>query len=144
MMTTPIHTKTKFTWLFLATPKKHDCTPIVLRTQADSEEAARNTFPGWDLTFAAKIRTEAPFKLSYLDYANNQYWEFENKDSDRWLPPTVGDRYTENDSGNTVVIREVIPGCVVFSYEQYPLASHSYPLNSFADFFTLLAGVDHA
>ncbi|WP_339353032.1 host cell division inhibitor Icd-like protein, partial [Klebsiella pneumoniae] len=45
----------KFTWLFLATPKKHDCSPIVLRTQADSEEAARNTFPGWDLVFAAKI-----------------------------------------------------------------------------------------
>ena len=54
----------KFTWLFLATPKKHDCSPIVLRTQADSEEAARNTFPGWDLIFAAKTRTECSLRDS--------------------------------------------------------------------------------
>lgn len=49
----------KYTWLFLATPKKHDCTPIVLRTMADTEEEARDTFPCWNLTFAAKIRTES-------------------------------------------------------------------------------------
>lgn len=64
MMTTPAHTQKKFTWLFLATPKKHDCSPIVLRTQADSEEAARDTFPGWNLTFAAKIRTECSLRDS--------------------------------------------------------------------------------
>lgn len=75
MMTTPTHTKTKFTWLFLATPKKHDCTPIVLRTQADSEEAARNTFPGWDLIFAAKIRTESPFQDCWTDSDSGTIWQ---------------------------------------------------------------------
>lgn len=75
MMTTPTHTKTKFTWLFLATPKKHECTPIVLRTQADSEEAARNTFPGWDLVFAAKIRTESPFQDSWIDSDSGSVWQ---------------------------------------------------------------------
>lgn len=54
----------KYTWLFLATPKKHDCTPIVLRTMADTEEEARNTFPCWNLTFAAKIRTESSLRDS--------------------------------------------------------------------------------
>lgn len=54
----------KFTWLFLATPKKHDCPPIVLRTMADTEEAARNAFPCWNLTFAAKIRTESSLRDS--------------------------------------------------------------------------------
>ncbi|HBY6059942.1 TPA: host cell division inhibitor Icd-like protein [Klebsiella pneumoniae] len=75
MMTTHTHTKTKFTWLFLATPKKHDCTPIVLRTQADSEEAARNTFPGWDLVFAAKIRTESPFQDRWTDSDSGTIWQ---------------------------------------------------------------------
>ncbi|MDX4795329.1 host cell division inhibitor Icd-like protein [Klebsiella pneumoniae] len=64
MMTTPTHSQTKFTWLFLATPKNHECTPIVLRTMADTEEVARNMFPGWDLTFAAKIRTEISLRYS--------------------------------------------------------------------------------
>lgn len=65
----------KFTWLFLATPKKHDCSPIVLRTQADSEEAARNTFPGWDLIFAAKIRTESPFQDCWTDSDSGTIWQ---------------------------------------------------------------------
>lgn len=64
----------KYTWLFLATPKKHDCTPIVLRTQADTEESARNTFQGWDLTFAAKIRTETPFTHTWADMEGLALW----------------------------------------------------------------------
>ncbi|HEY2455556.1 MAG TPA: host cell division inhibitor Icd-like protein [Scandinavium sp.] len=48
----------KFTWLFLGEPKGQTCTPITLRTQADTEEEARAAFCGWDLTFAAKIRTQ--------------------------------------------------------------------------------------
>ncbi|EBS4085686.1 host cell division inhibitor Icd-like protein [Salmonella enterica subsp. enterica serovar Newport] len=64
----------KYTWLFLATPKKHDCTPIVLRTQADTEESARNTFQGWDLTFAAKIRTETPFAHTWADMEGLELW----------------------------------------------------------------------
>jgi len=49
MVATPAQTHPKFTWLFLATPKGHTCTPIVLRTQASTEAEAREIFPGWDL-----------------------------------------------------------------------------------------------
>ncbi|WP_352438982.1 host cell division inhibitor Icd-like protein [Citrobacter freundii] len=72
MMTAPTHPI--FTWLFLATPKNNACTPIVLRTQADTEEAARNTFQGWDLTFAAKIRTETPFAHTWADMEGLALW----------------------------------------------------------------------
>jgi len=57
------HTQThpKFTWLFLATPKRHaDVRPVIVRFNADTEEKARDAFPGWDLVFAAKIRSECP------------------------------------------------------------------------------------
>lgn len=48
-----------FTWLFLGTPASTSpCTPIVLRTEANTETEARERFPTWSLTFAAKIRTE--------------------------------------------------------------------------------------
>ncbi|ENJ5556682.1 host cell division inhibitor Icd-like protein [Citrobacter freundii] len=73
-MTIPTLTQTKFTWLFLATPKDNACTPIVLRTQADTEESARNTFQGWDLTFAAKIRTETPFAHTWSDMDGLALW----------------------------------------------------------------------
>lgn len=55
------HTQThpKFTWLFLATPKQHaDVCPVIVRFISDTEENARAEFPGWDLIFAAKIRSE--------------------------------------------------------------------------------------
>lgn len=84
MMTTPTHSQTKFTWLFLATPKNHECTPIVLRTMADTEEAARDTFPGWDLIFAAKIRTESPFMDSWIDSDSETIWQLT---SDK-IPPS--------------------------------------------------------
>lgn len=51
--------RSKFTWLFIGTPTNTpNCTPIVLRTEADTETEARELFPAWSLTFAAKIRTE--------------------------------------------------------------------------------------
>lgn len=52
------HSLNKFTWLFLGTPKGQTCTPVVIRTTADTEEEARAWYPRWDLTFAAKIRSE--------------------------------------------------------------------------------------
>lgn len=54
------HTEThpKFTWLFLGTPKDQTCTPTVIRVTADTEEEARDWYSKWDLTFAAKIRSE--------------------------------------------------------------------------------------
>lgn len=51
------HSLNKFTWLFLGTPKGQTCTPVVIRTTADTEEEARAWYPRWDLTFAAKIRS---------------------------------------------------------------------------------------
>lgn len=72
-------THPKFTWLFLATPKRHpDCPPIIVRFSADTEEAARNAFPGWSLTFAAKIRTESPCRFAFHDYASGITLAFDN------------------------------------------------------------------
>ena len=39
--------------------------PVVLRTTAVTEDDARAEFSGWDLTFAAKIRTESPLSASW-------------------------------------------------------------------------------
>lgn len=56
---TPNSARPAFTWLFLGTPASTSpCTPIVLRTEANTETEARERFPTWSLTFAAKIRTE--------------------------------------------------------------------------------------
>ncbi|EEA4709834.1 TPA: host cell division inhibitor Icd-like protein [Salmonella enterica] len=54
------HTQThpKYTWLFLGTPKGKFCTPVVIRIAADTEKEARQWYAKWDLTFAAKIRSE--------------------------------------------------------------------------------------
>ena len=64
------HTETrpKFTWLFLGKPKDEDFTgaPVTLRTEADDEQTARDAFPCWDLTFAAKIRTDCPITHSWV------------------------------------------------------------------------------
>ncbi|MGQ3663191.1 host cell division inhibitor Icd-like protein [Citrobacter braakii] len=63
------HTETrpKFTWLFLGKPQREDFTgkPITLRTEADTEQEAREAFPAWELTFAAKIRTDCPVTYSW-------------------------------------------------------------------------------
>ncbi|EQC0068484.1 MULTISPECIES: host cell division inhibitor Icd-like protein [Serratia] len=72
-------TRTKFTFLFLATPDHTpECTPVVLRFDADTEAAARAAFPGWELVFAAKIRTQAPCRVAFFDYATRKGWEFDS------------------------------------------------------------------
>lgn len=65
------HTQThpKFTWLFLGTPKGKFCTPVVIRIAADTEEEARQWYARWDLTFAAKIRSEC----SLYQYASGAF-----------------------------------------------------------------------
>lgn len=65
------HTQThpKFTWLFLGIPKGQTCTPVVIRTTANTEEEARAWYPRWDLTFAAKIRSEC----SLYQYRNGTF-----------------------------------------------------------------------
>ncbi|MGI7008880.1 host cell division inhibitor Icd-like protein [Citrobacter braakii] len=58
-----------YTWLFLGIPKGQTCTPVVIRTAADTEEEARAWYPRWDLTFAAKIRSEC----SLYQYRNGAF-----------------------------------------------------------------------
>ncbi len=75
------HTQTRpeFTWLFLATPKHYpECAPVVLRFDADTEACARDAFPGWNLVFAAKIRAQAPCRVSFFDYSTCRGWEFDS------------------------------------------------------------------
>ncbi|WP_431224798.1 hypothetical protein ACQ86O_08055 [Serratia sp. L9] len=52
--------------------------------------------------------------------------------------PVVGDRYTQNDKGSVVIVREQNSDQVVFSYERYPEASHDYSLSGFIREFTRL------
>lgn len=73
-------TRPKFTWLFLGTPKGQTCTPITLRTEAETEEEACAAFCGWDLTFAAKIRTESPFETDWVDGADFIRWQISGRD----------------------------------------------------------------
>lgn len=48
-------TRPEFTWLFPATPDHTpECTPVVLRFDADTEAKARAAFPGWDLVLPPK------------------------------------------------------------------------------------------
>lgn len=70
-----------FTWLFLAQPKGEEWKgqPVTLRTQADTEEEARDAFPSWDLTFAAKIRTASP--LNYCFMEGNYIWSLTGVDA---------------------------------------------------------------
>jgi hypothetical protein len=50
-----------FTWLFLATYADAKALPVVLRTQANTEDEARSQLSGdFSLTFAAKIRSDCP------------------------------------------------------------------------------------
>ncbi|QLV34172.1 host cell division inhibitor Icd-like protein [Citrobacter sp. RHBSTW-00424] len=72
-------TRPEFTWLFLATPDHTpECTPVVLRFDADTEAKARAAFPGWDLVFAAKIRAQAPCRVAFFDYTTRLGWEFDS------------------------------------------------------------------
>ncbi|WP_193216300.1 host cell division inhibitor Icd-like protein [Buttiauxella massiliensis] len=49
-------TRLKFTWRFLAVPAiAPDTKPIVLYTNAASEQDARDNCPGWLLFFAARL-----------------------------------------------------------------------------------------
>lgn len=66
----------KFTWLFLGTPKGEEWTglPVTLRTVAASEDDARDKFASWNLTFAAKIRTESTLNTSWADSESSTLW----------------------------------------------------------------------
>ncbi|MGB2538680.1 host cell division inhibitor Icd-like protein [Hafnia paralvei] len=64
-----------FTWLFLATPTGHpNVTPIVVRTEANTEDEARKRFIGWSLVFAAQIRTGTPYQVGWYDPITGMSW----------------------------------------------------------------------
>lgn len=67
-------TLNNYTWLFLATRPGDTAAPTVLRTTAATEDAAREDFPGWNLTFAAKIRTESPLNYCWVDEKSMTLW----------------------------------------------------------------------
>lgn len=83
MATANITTEQKpaFSWIFLGKPKGEEWTgqPVTLRTQADTEEAARDAFPSWDLTFAAKIRTASPLNYHFIE--GNYSWSLMGSDA---------------------------------------------------------------
>ena len=77
------NTRPAFTWLFLATPSdRPKATPIVLRTEADTEEQARNRFTGWSLVFAAQIRTGSPYQIAWYDPITCISWHVHGSEVD--------------------------------------------------------------
>ncbi|HBV6758300.1 TPA: host cell division inhibitor Icd-like protein [Klebsiella oxytoca] len=67
------HTQTRleFAWLFLATPKHlPHVAPVVLRTNAATEEEARAEFSGWNMVFAAKIRSQMRCHITFFNDEN--------------------------------------------------------------------------
>lgn len=68
------HNLNKFTWLFLASRPGDKAAPTVLRTVAETEEAARRKFRGWELTFAAKIRTDSPMNYCWSERETLSVW----------------------------------------------------------------------
>ncbi|HDK2269616.1 TPA: host cell division inhibitor Icd-like protein [Escherichia coli] len=76
------HTQTRpeFTWLFLGTRANDTAAPTVLRTTASTEFEARADFPGWKLTFAARIRTESPFLNSWTCPESMTLWSLHGTD----------------------------------------------------------------
>jgi hypothetical protein len=87
------HDLNKFCWLFLATRPNDKAAPTVLRTMAATEDEARADFPGWELTFAAKIRTESPFVYHFLDTDNLVQWSVMGTDAKPSLECLSGRRY---------------------------------------------------
>ena len=50
-------------------------------------------------------------------------------------PPCIGEWYIEINSGMNAIVKECNGNTVVFSYEQYAQANHSFPLNAFVNIF---------
>ncbi|EPF6666623.1 TPA: host cell division inhibitor Icd-like protein [Klebsiella pneumoniae] len=65
-----------FTWLFLATYTDPKALPVVLRTQANTEDEACSQLTGdFSLTFVAKIRTEIPIHECWIDSESGTLWQ---------------------------------------------------------------------
>ncbi|VUC76199.1 Uncharacterised protein [Raoultella terrigena] len=64
-----------FTWLFLATYTDAKALPVVLRTQANTEDEARLQLIGdFSLTFAAKIRSDCSPTRHWVDRDSSVLW----------------------------------------------------------------------
>jgi len=81
-------TRSKFTWLFLGSHENDTCLPTLLRTQATTEVEARETFPDWNLTFAAKIRTDRQLVTPWTDPDAKMIWAVMAIDVSDFSPST--------------------------------------------------------
>jgi hypothetical protein len=65
----------KYTFLFVATYDSPEAIPVIVRTQADTEDDARaNLAGGFTLEFVAKIRTDRTVFDSWWDKHNCMLW----------------------------------------------------------------------
>lgn len=92
-----------YTWLFLGTPKGQTSTPVVIRTTADTEEEARAWYPRWDLTFAAKIRSEC----SLYQYRNGAFELTVKGMGEITSPSGDGHMSTPSTMGDMTTVQEV-------------------------------------
>lgn len=99
------------------------------------------------LTHAALFSDEAAVKESLLFVLLDRVGALHEMLPEKCLTcselPEAGERYAKNDSGEVVIIRTQASNRVVFSYEQYPEASHDYSQEAFMREFTHLE-VRHA
>lgn len=80
-----------FTWLFLATYADAKLLPVVLRTQANTEDEARSQLAGdFSLTFAAKIRSDCPLTCHWVDRDSSVLWSVMGCDADASLQQMKG------------------------------------------------------
>ena len=82
-----------FTWLFLATHADAKALPVVLRTQANTEDEARSQLSGdFSLTFAAKIRSDCPLTCHWMDRDSSVLWSVMGCNADDSLQQMKGAR----------------------------------------------------
>lgn len=80
-----------FTWLFLATYADAKALPVVLRTQANTEDEARSQLTGdFSLTFAAKIRSDCPLTCYWVDRDSSVLWSVMGCNADASLQQMKG------------------------------------------------------
>lgn len=71
----------KYTFLFIATCDAPTAIPVIVRTQAHTENEARaNLAGGFTLDFVAKLRTDTPFFDSWVDDDACTLWSIQGTD----------------------------------------------------------------
>ncbi|EBS7634086.1 host cell division inhibitor Icd-like protein [Salmonella enterica] len=88
----------KFTWLFQAIYPDHQ-PPVVMRTQAGTEEDARRQLSGeWSLIFVAKLNTACPVNHQFYAKDDQSMWgivatSLTHDDIMQWGNEVSGSRY---------------------------------------------------